>query len=227
MGRFINIADIPVEIERKKGLRAIRLKVCAKTGRPLVTAPLLTPDFWIRHFLESHIVWLQKQMEQIPIKSGFKDGEKIPLLGQEIILNHRPEIRRTSFIENKILFVSGEADFFHRRVCDFIKKEVKCYIEKESFRLGTQLGVRVHHITLKDTTSRWGSCSSKGNLAFSWRLGLAPLFVLNYVIAHEVMHLKHMNHSDIFWHDLRRINPDVLRAQKWLKENGHLLHRYL
>lgn len=227
MGRFISVEEIPVEIERKKGLRAMRLKISNKTGKPVVTAPILTPDFWIKRFLEKHAIWIRKQLEMTPAKTPFKNGEKITLLGEETTLRHQENLRRATFIESGILYVAGQADFFHRRVVDFIKKEVKKHIETAVFRLEEELGVRVRRITLKDTTSRWGSCSSGGNLAFSWRLGLAPLFVLDYVIVHEVMHLKHMDHSDAFWRDLRRINPDVLRAQKWLKENGRLLHRYL
>ncbi|MBO7332601.1 MAG: M48 family metallopeptidase [Alphaproteobacteria bacterium] len=107
-----------------------------------------------------------------------------------------------------------------------MKKEVKKYIEEQSFKIAKEIGVTPKRISIKDTSSCWGSCSSNGNLSFSWRLGFAPVFIIDYVIAHELTHLIQMNHSDDFWRTLRQINPDVMKARKWLKENGCLLHKY-
>lgn len=224
MGRFITIGDIPVEVIRKAGLKSVRLKICSKTRKAIVTAPLLTPDFSIKKFLLSHEIWLKKQMELIPLKTVFKEGEVFCLLGKEMTI-YRQTTGATTLSGNRII-VSGEQEFLHRRVCDFIKKEVKKYIEEQAFKIAKEMGVLPKRISIKDTSSRWGSCSSSGCLSFSWRLGLAPLFVIDYVIAHELTHLIHMNHSDDFWRTLRQINPNVLKARKWLKENGHLLHKY-
>jgi predicted metal-dependent hydrolase len=81
-------------------------------------------------------------------------------------------------------------------------------------------------IVLRDTASRWGSCSSTGRLNFSWRLILAPPFVLDYLAAHEVTHIVHMNHSPLFWKLTRRLFPETDRAEAWLKANGAGLHRF-
>ena len=89
-----------------------------------------------------------------------------------------------------------------------------------------QLGVKPRRIVLRDTVSRWGSCSSTGGLNFSWRLILAPPFVLDYLAAHEVAHIVHMNHSPLFWKLTRRLHPGTDRAEVWLKVHGASLHRF-
>ena len=88
------------------------------------------------------------------------------------------------------------------------------------------LGKPHGRIAVRDTRSRWGSCSSKGTLSFSWRLVLAPPFVLDYLVAHEVAHLAHMNHSAAFWALARRLAPRMPEAELWLKVHGPVLHRY-
>ena len=93
-------------------------------------------------------------------------------------------------------------------------------------RHAKELGVKPRRIALRDTVSRWGSCSSTGGLNFSWRLILAPPFVLDYLAAHEVAHIVHMNHSPQFWKLARRLHPGTDRAEVWLKAHGASLHRF-
>ena len=89
-----------------------------------------------------------------------------------------------------------------------------------------KLGIKPRHITVRDTASRWGSCTAERMLSFSWRLILAPDFVLDYVVAHEVAHMKEMNHSPRFWQLVNLLGVEVKRAQRWLAEHGTMLHRY-
>ena len=99
-------------------------------------------------------------------------------------------------------------------------------MSEAAFRYAAALNVKITGITLRDTTSRWGSCSSRGTLNFSWRLILAPDFVLDYLAAHEVAHLRELNHSHRFWTILKEICPETDAAEAWLKRNGATLHRY-
>ena len=96
--------------------------------------------------------------------------------------------------------------------------------------MAEQLGREVTHISVRDTTSRWGSCTRSGRLSFSWRLILAPRPVLDYVVAHEVAHLKHMNHGAAFWQTVAGLLPEggdqPGSAREWLRRNGVVLHRY-
>jgi len=89
-----------------------------------------------------------------------------------------------------------------------------------------QVERKLGRITLRDTRSRWGSCAANGNLSFSWRLVLAPVEVLDYVVAHEVAHLVHHNHSPAYWAVVRELVPEADGLRRWLKTNGPRLHLY-
>jgi hypothetical protein len=111
-------------------------------------------------------------------------------------------------------------------VRDFLKREAKSDLEAASRRAAAALGIAVKRVSIRDQSSRWGSCSTTGVLSYSWRLVLAPPFVLDYLAAHEVAHLIEMNHSRRFWRVVERICPDLARAKAWLDANGTSLHRY-
>ena len=111
-------------------------------------------------------------------------------------------------------------------VANVLKREAKKAMEEKALELGAQIGVRPSRITVRDTASRWGSCSSGRSLSFSWRLILAPAFVLDYVVAHEVAHLREMNHSARFWAHVRSLVADIKAPQAWLKSHGRELQRY-
>ena len=125
-----------------------------------------------------------------------------------------------------LICVSGERPHVARRVADFLKREARKDLEAAVARHSKQLGVKPRRIVLRDTVSRWGSCSSTGGLNFSWRLILAPPFVLDYLAAHEVAHIVHMNHSPMFWKLARRLHSETDRAEVWLKVHGANLHRF-
>ena len=109
---------------------------------------------------------------------------------------------------------------------DYLKREARQDLHKASLAYAEALGVRVKRVSIRDQSSRWGSCTSAGSLSFSWRLILAPPYVLDYLAAHEVAHLVEMNHSPRFWRVVARICPSVERAKNWLDTYGNDLHRY-
>lgn len=109
---------------------------------------------------------------------------------------------------------------------DYLKREARKDLHKASLAYAEELGVRVKRVSIRDQSSRWGSCTSAGSLSFSWRLILAPAYVLDYLAAHEVAHLVEMNHSPRFWRVVARICPSVERAKNWLDTYGNDLHRY-
>lgn len=122
--------------------------------------------------------------------------------------------------------VSGEERHGPRRLADWLRSEAKTDLLKRVEHHGGELGCNPKRISVRDQSSRWGSCSSSGTLCFSWRLIFAPTFVLDYVAAHEVAHLREMNHSQRFWRLVRQTMPDMQRARAWLKQNGAELHRF-
>ena len=109
---------------------------------------------------------------------------------------------------------------------DFLKREARKSLTARAQELSQRVGLAPKRITVRDTESRWGSCSADRALSFSWRLILAPEFVLDYVVAHEVAHMRHMNHGVRFWNLVRELVGDVDTPQAWLSTHGPLLHRY-
>ncbi|MBN8920369.1 MAG: M48 family metallopeptidase, partial [Rhizobiales bacterium] len=144
---------------------------------------------------------------------------------------HRRGVRGTVWTEKDaqgqpILCVAGDAPHVSRRISDFLKREAKRDVEAASRHYAEKLGVKIGRITVRDQTTRWGSCSTTGSLSFSWRLVLAPPYVLDYLAAHEIAHLVEMNHSRRFWRLVEKIYPGVARAKTWLDVHGTDLHRY-
>ena len=154
----------------------------------------------------------------------------LPLRGREHRIAHRRGARGTVWVEahagEHLLCVAGEEPHLPRRVRDYLKREAKRDLEVASRMAAQALGVAIRQVSVRDQSSRWGSCSSTGVLSYSWRLILAPPFVLDYLAAHEVAHLIEMNHSRRFWRLVERICPHMGRAKAWLDAHGADLHRY-
>jgi len=127
--------------------------------------------------------------------------------------------------DKTLLCIGGGMDMFERRVRDFIKNELLNEIKQIIKTAPHEYWPR--HITLRDTQSRWGSCSTTGNMSFSWRLAFAPYDVMRYVVMHELAHTKHMDHSPEFWTTVGKLYGfGVERAKRWLSKNGQTLHKY-
>lgn len=226
MGRYLIIDDIQIDVVRKKGKHSLSLKINRKTGRPEVSIPYLCPLFMAKSFVESHLIWLKKNMQMTPQKQTFCDQMHLSVLGKEVSVMHT-QTRVPSHIEGDLLIVSGAPEHLHRRVKDFIKSQLDDYINIKAREVAQITGQSIQKITIKDTASRWGSCSSTHTLSFCWRLALAPQFVLDYVIIHEVAHLSHMDHSPAFWACVRQLGGQTVKAKKWLNENSAYLHSFL
>ena len=165
------------------------------------------------------------------LPAAIQPGTVLPLRGVPHRIVHRAGERGTVWTETrdsgeKILCVAGGAEHMERRVHDYLKREARKDLQKASLAYAGELGVRVKRVSIRDQSSRWGSCTAAGSLSFSWRLILAPPFVLDYLAAHEVTHIVHMNHSPMFWKLTRRLFPETDRAEAWLKANGADLHRF-
>jgi predicted metal-dependent hydrolase len=155
----------------------------------------------------------------------------VPLRGVPHRIAHRRGVRGTVWSEldasgEPLLCVAGNAPHIDRRISDFLRREAKRELETASRRFAADLGVTVRRVAVRDQSSRWGSCSTTGMLSYSWRLILAPSYVLNYLAAHEVAHLVEMNHSPRFWRLVQRLCPGHERAKAWLDVHGSDLHRY-
>jgi len=182
-------------------------------------------------FAQKNVAWIASKLARLPDIVPFADGEIIPLRGVPHRITLRPHARGTVWVENDksgnaLICVAGRAAHISRRVTDFLKREAKRVLTGASRVYAVKLGVTIGKIGLRDSASRWGSCSESGSLSYSWRLILAPDFVLDYLAAHEIAHRIELNHSNRFWNLLDSMTPDRVRAEAWLTAHGNSLHRY-
>jgi predicted metal-dependent hydrolase len=219
-----------IAINRSTRSRRFTLRVRSASRDVLLTMPARASMKAAREFAERHAAWIGVRLNHLPRPVAFEDLAKTPLRGIDHTIVHRPGARGVVWIEagerGPLICVAGEPPHVARRVTDFLKREAAKDIEAAVARHAKAIGVRPSRISVRDTVSRWGSCSSAGRLSFSWRLILAPPYVLDYLAAHEVAHMVHMNHSSKFWTVVGRVSPDVKRAEAWLKAHGASLHRF-
>jgi predicted metal-dependent hydrolase len=219
-----------VALKRSTRSHRFTLRVRTATRDVLLTAPSRAPLRAAREFAERHSDWIAMRLARLPRPVAFEPQEKTPLRGVEHRIVHRPAARGVVWLETSpdgaLICVAGERPHVSRRVADFLKREACKDIERAVARYAKAIGVTPKRIAVRDTVSRWGSCSATGRLSFSWRLILAPPFVLDYLAAHEVAHLVHLNHSPKYWSLLSRVCPETHRAEAWLKAHGPSLHRF-
>jgi len=214
--------------------RRMSLRVDPINGCIVLVRPKRASDRLIMTFLASKTDWIAKHLENLPPRIAFADGAIVPYRGMDHVIRLAPEAKGGVWREGLEIFVTGRPAHTGRRLRDWLKAEAKAALTPEVHEFAKALGVNVTRITVRDTRSRWGSCTRDGKLAFSWRLILAPANVLTYVAAHEVAHLKHMNHSPAFWRTVEMLlgesllspEADWTLAREWLRRSGAALHRY-
>ncbi len=218
--------EVAVELQRHPRARRISLRI-SKTGQGItMVLPRRTPVREALAFAEQNSGWILKHLEALPAPIPFVAGAVIPLLGLDHRIVHDPPSRGGVRREPGVITVSGRAEHLPRRLTDFLKREARSEIASRARDKAERIDRPLGRISLRDTRSRWGSCSAKGDLNFSWRLILTPDFVLDYVVAHEVAHLAELNHSPRFWKIAAGLTADMDRAKAWLKREGGQVHRY-
>ena len=219
-----------IALKRVAASRRFTLRVRTATRDVVLTMPSRSSLKAAREFAERHAAWIGTRLARLPEPVAFEPRAVTPIRGVDHRIVHRPGERGGAWLERSergpIICVSGAREHVARRVADFLKREARKDLEAAVARHSRQIGVKPRRIVVRDTVSRWGSCSSTGGLNFSWRLILAPPYVLDYLAAHEVAHIVHMNHSPLFWKLARRLHPGADRAEVWLKVHGPDLHRF-
>ncbi|WP_241503722.1 M48 family metallopeptidase [Ferruginivarius sediminum] len=218
--------ELPVDVRTHPTARRMTLRVDRASGRLRLTLP---PGVGVAEglqFAERHRGWVRARLAELPDQVPFADGARLPILGDEHEVRHRPEMRAGVWREAGVIHVSGAGEHLPRRLRDFLRKEARTEIAPRVRDLATRVGRPAGRITLRDTSSRWGSCTARGDLSFSWRLIFAPEAVLHYVVAHEVAHLVHLNHGPKFWALVDELIDDVAGPRRWLRRHGAELMRY-
>jgi predicted metal-dependent hydrolase len=220
-----------VRLRRHRRARRYTLRIHPSDREAILTMPPRGTLADAKEFAQKHGAWIAARLGRLPKAAPFLSGTIVPLRGVAHRIVHRSGERGTVWTETResgerILCVAGAAEHTERRVHDYLKREARRDLQKVAQHYAAALGVRVKRLSIRDQSSRWGSCTSAGSLSFSWRLILAPPYVLDYLAAHEVAHLVEMNHSPRFWRVVARVCDHVDRAKAWLDTSGNDLHRY-
>jgi hypothetical protein len=222
--------EVVVQLRRNPRARRYTLRVRAATRDVVLTVPARGTLPEALDFARRHAGWVEVRLARLPERVAFAPGALLPLRGTPHRIIHRPGARGTVWTGSEdgeaALFVAGDGAHVARRVGDFLKREARRDLVEAAQRHASALGVSLARVTLRDTASRWGSCSGAGALSFSWRLILAPPSVLDYLAAHEVAHRREMNHGPRFWATVDALFPERHAAEAWLKKHGAGLHRY-
>ncbi len=225
---------VPVILRRNAQARRFILKISVKKREVIITMPSDGSETEAMDFAVSQAHWIKSRIEAQPEIIAFASGVEIPLRNTLHTIDHRPNQRGGVWahletdegLSLPLICVAGDERHLARRVRDWLKKQARHDLSLSVGLHSQHLGLRAKRLTIRDQTTRWGSCSSSGGLSFSWRLIMAPPYVLDYVAAHEVAHLEEMNHGPGFWKLVEQCIPDYKQAQKWLKSNGAKLHIY-
>ena len=217
----------PVSIRISPRARRVALRIDTAERRVELVLPRGVPVSTGLRFLAAKRAWVTDRLDALPQSVPFVEGAIVPLLG----IPHRigretdPAAPPVRIIDGEI-WVRGDPEYLARRVRDHLARTARAEIYPRARRLAARIGCKVEQVNVRDTKSRWGSCSGQGNLSFNWRLIFAPEPVLDYVVAHEVAHLVEMNHGPRFWRLLRGLTPDCATPRAWLKRHRSQLFSY-
>ncbi|NTG47696.1 M48 family metallopeptidase [Agrobacterium rhizogenes] len=219
---------MPLTIRQNERATRITLRI-EPGGRALkMTIPRGLAAREVNAFLDRHQGWLLTKLAKFSTESSLRSGGEILLRGIRHRIEHTGTLRGLTeaiVIDGvPVLRVSGMPEHAGRRIATFLKKEARADLERLAKLHAGAIRAPVSSISMKDTRSRWGSCSSEGNLSFSWRIVMAPPLVIDYLAAHEVAHLREMNHGPRFWALCRKLCPEMDEAKAWLKRHGSHLH---
>jgi len=223
--------SVPVRVRLNPRARRLIVKVHPSTGEVAVVAPSERSVPRALDFARQEGDWIAGHLARVPEPVYLEPGDTVLFKGNLYVIRLSPE-RGGVWVDNDAarptIRVSGRREHASRRVEDWLKKQARTQIIRRLNALTDELGVEHSRLTVRDAASRWGSCSTTGAISLSWRLIMAPNFVLNYVVAHEVAHLREMNHGKRFWRIVDRLvgESEAEAAQTWLRENGTELHRY-
>lgn len=234
-GTVLTLDNPAVSVRLRVSPRARRftLRLDDNSGGAVLTLPPGVPAAEARMFLLRQSDWLAGALARRPGRVAVGDGTLLPVAGEEVeirIVDGPPNGQRCApLLEGGRLILSGAGrPGFEAgpRVAAFLKTRARDALVPAAGRYAAMLGRRAVAVSLRDTRSRWGSCSQAGRLSFSWRLAMAPSEVLDYVAAHEAAHLVEMNHGPRYWALVGRLMPGYQRHRTWLKHEGRKLHRF-
>lgn len=217
---------VNVRLEVNPKARRLILRLDERNREAVAVAPSKRKIGEAAAFARDRVEWIAKHLEALPENLSLSAGNSFLFRGEpcQISLEHSGRLAIFEEGPPHVLYVPGQVATTGQRVERFLRKAAKEDLSRAVTHYCDLLGVEARRVTVKDTRSRWGSCTSDGRLAFSWRLIMAPPSVLDYVAAHECAHLLEMNHSPAFWAHVSTCRPDWKKERGWLRKNGRDLH---
>ncbi|MBR4106780.1 MAG: M48 family metallopeptidase [Alphaproteobacteria bacterium] len=223
---YQNYCGFPLKIVNSLRAKRLSLRIDEKQHIPVLTIPKRCSQRKVKEFLDTNHDWAVNMMARLPAAAKFCDGEKISFWGKDYVIKHCPEEKATGFAGD-VLKVSGGKEFLHRRVMEYLKAQCLKIISEMTVEKAALLGKKVKSVTIKDTRSRWGSCTTSGHISYNWRICMAPVEVIEYLVCHEVSHLKHPDHSAEFWNCVAMLHSAYKETRRWLKTHGKSLYKYI
>ncbi|MBC7364225.1 MAG: M48 family metallopeptidase [Candidatus Aminicenantes bacterium] len=204
-----------------------------RQGELVVRAPWYLPDSEIQGVIRRHRNWIEKKLAEMKQKrhlmkpKSFVTGERFLYLGQEFPLILRPQpVPALTFTGQAFILSEAYQSRGQELFEKLYRKMARAYLSRRLEQLASQNGFKFKNFRLSSARTRWGSCSARGTISLTWRLVLAPPEIVDYVIMHELVHLKEKSHSRAFWGLLARYIPDYRIKRKWLKDNGFRLGEF-
>lgn len=219
-----NNPEISVQIRHSARARRLSLRISSLDGKVTLSGPPYVRERDYMAFIRDKEDWIIKNLAVMPEKTHVAAGAVLVYRGSPVTVTMASQ--RGVRIAGDAIYVARASRSIGASIKGFLKSQARDALAYASDRYAAQLGVGYSALVLRDTRSRWGSCSSQGQLMYSWRLIMAPPDILDYVAAHEVAHLIEMNHSRAFWNVVARLYPDYEKAREWLRSHGPMLHRY-
>ncbi len=218
-----------VTVKRSKRAKRVALRLDPVERVINLVIPEKMPLSKAYRFAQSHEDWVKETLSKLPEQIHFVHGQTLPIFGDEITINIAKDTTQKRIrinVEGDYLNIKTSHDDYENRIKTYLKKTAKSGLADIASEKAEMIGKNISSVSVRDTKSRWGSCSTDGALSFSWRLIFAPYTAIDYVVAHEVAHLQHMDHSKDFWNICEKLCLNYNAGKHWMKHNGNELMRY-
>lgn len=220
--------SLPIVIRRRAQARRLTLRLSPDCSEVRVTLPTWGRTQEALDFARSRAAWLERQLAAVPQPAALTGGSALPYRGQVLAIAHVPGATRRVRLDGEALVLGGPAETLGSRLRRWLTAEARRLVEQDLADYCDRAGLPVPRLVLSSAQRRWGSCSAKGEVRINWRLVMAPDFVRRSVVAHEVAHLVHFDHSPRFHALLRELfEGDLVAANRWLKREGRGLYAIL
>lgn len=223
------LEHLPLIPKHSKRAHRVALRLNTKERQFHLVIPKGMSEKRAYDFALKHKVWMEEKLSSLPSPIYLDDCKSLSILGKERVIKiEKDTLRKTTrfTLTDTDLIIKTNKNDFKMRLIRHLKKECKEHLKQLSKEKAARIHKTIGNISVRDTTSRWGSCSPDKNLSYSWRLIFAPEYVIDYIVAHEVAHLEHMNHSSAFWTLCKELSDNYDDGKRWISDNSHELMRY-